>query len=251
MKRLFAFIVFAALACGQINQSTTGSLTASSGAGSTVAIGGLQNTGSVGVTVSGTWSATLVFEATVDGTNWFTVPGIVQSSNVGVLSTTANGQWNAGTAGMGQFRVRASAYSSGTAVVTIRKASTGFRVPEAFNSTGPAPIVACDSSATISVAAGATAKLVTGATGVRTYICGFSISGDTTATVAQFTKGTGTTCGTSTANVSGAYKLAANGTLASGDGLGAIFAPIAASTDFCLSATTGAVAGTIYYTQAP
>src|SRR3990167_443842 len=79
--------------------------------------------GSVSVTVTGTWSATLQFEASTDGTTYVAITGYPMPSGAGVTSTTANGTWVFNIAARNNFRVRASALASGTAVVAV-KAST-------------------------------------------------------------------------------------------------------------------------------
>lgn len=88
--------------------------------------------GAVCVNVTGTFVATLVFEATTDGgTSWFAVsawpvasPGIV--SGVPVQSVTGAGQWVIPVQGFNQIRVRCSAFTSGTANVAIESSASGF-----------------------------------------------------------------------------------------------------------------------------
>ena len=72
-----------------------------------------------GIYISGTWTATLEFEATIDGTNWFALFVHPVGGAIHVASTAANGQWRAGVAGFARIRVRASAYTSGTATVVF------------------------------------------------------------------------------------------------------------------------------------
>ncbi len=71
------------------------------------------------VQVTGTWVGTLQFEATVGGINWFSVNATPLPSGAAVTSTTANGAWQVNIGGLSQLRVRVSAYTSGTATVTI------------------------------------------------------------------------------------------------------------------------------------
>ena len=85
-----------------------------------VSVGLFQDTGAVSFTISGTWSATLQFEVSEDNTNFVALNAYPPNSTTAVTSTAANGTWTAGVAGMVQFRVRASAYSSGTATVSIQ-----------------------------------------------------------------------------------------------------------------------------------
>lgn len=75
---------------------------------------------SVGIAITGSFTGTLVFEASVDGTNW--VPtSAVQIANGTISSSTTgpfSGQANVG--GLAGFRVRGNTVSVGTASVTLR-----------------------------------------------------------------------------------------------------------------------------------
>lgn len=75
--------------------------------------------GVVGIQVSGTFVATLAFEATTDGTNWFAVNGVASVIGTQVSTTTAPGQWRVNSGGYQQVRVRATAYTSGTIPITM------------------------------------------------------------------------------------------------------------------------------------
>lgn len=71
--------------------------------------------GSLGVQITSTWTGTIVFEATVDDVTWNSItadPGAI-------TSTTANGSWTIACAGQSKVRVRASAWTSGSASVTL------------------------------------------------------------------------------------------------------------------------------------
>lgn len=72
-----------------------------------------------GVQVSGTFSATLLIEATMDGTNWTTYAFVDCSSGSTATSITAAGQYRTELVGPQQVRVRMSARASGTASVTL------------------------------------------------------------------------------------------------------------------------------------
>lgn len=106
--------------------------------------------------------------------------------------------------------------------------------------------VECDRHAGVDVNAAATSVIVTGVAGRTIVVCGFVITADTTATTAQFKFGTGTTCGTSTTNISAPLRLAANGNISYGNGIGVIFRADP-GTDLCLAAVTGAVSGIVTY----
>lgn len=76
------------------------------------------------IDVRGTFAATLSFEATMDGTNWtgiqiLTGGNITLATGAGGTTTGAGNFVTADLTGFTEFRVRASAYTSGTAVVTI------------------------------------------------------------------------------------------------------------------------------------
>lgn len=100
--------------------------TASAGAVNDAAsITGFPSPGQLAVQVTGTWSATITFEVTVDGTNWVSYelnPTADMQGTSGSLSATtaANGVWVGPSFGLAGFRARVSAYTSGTAVITVR-----------------------------------------------------------------------------------------------------------------------------------
>lgn len=75
------------------------------------------------VDVRGTFTATLLIQGTVDGTNWITlsVLPIGAALNIAqVAQVTAAGAWWGNANGLFQVRVTVSAYTSGSATVTIR-----------------------------------------------------------------------------------------------------------------------------------
>jgi hypothetical protein len=73
----------------------------------------------VAVTITGTWVATLIFEATVDNTNWFTIDGVLRPSNTLATTTTTNTSVIFESGGFAQVRVRASLFTSGTATIAF------------------------------------------------------------------------------------------------------------------------------------
>lgn len=84
---------------------------------------GLPSPGHVAVQITGTLSATISFEATVDGTNWVAFNMTPSNSATAAASATAVGAWSASTGAFSGIRARCSAYSSGSPVVTIRYAA--------------------------------------------------------------------------------------------------------------------------------
>lgn len=75
--------------------------------------------GGVGVQVTGTWSGTLQFEVTIDGTNYVAIIGTNVTSGAENATTSINGVYKFDVVGVLAARVRATAWASGSAVVTI------------------------------------------------------------------------------------------------------------------------------------
>lgn len=100
----------------QLDTSVTGTLTALN---TTVTI---TSSGkyTIGGTITGTWVGTITAEGTVDGTNWFTVRTANKSTNDIIQNYTANDSFEFySVAGCISLRLRMSAYTSGTATVTL------------------------------------------------------------------------------------------------------------------------------------
>lgn len=80
----------------------------------------LNGKSGVAVQITGTWVGTLQFEGTVDGTNWVAVNGVFAGSSTPGPTTTTNGIVRVTPSGLAQFRITATAWTSGTATITIR-----------------------------------------------------------------------------------------------------------------------------------
>lgn len=76
--------------------------------------------GAFGIQVTGAGTYTLQFEASVDEVNFFALPAFDIGALVFSSSSTAPANYLLNPAGFAVFRVRASALTSGTPVVTIR-----------------------------------------------------------------------------------------------------------------------------------
>lgn len=68
--------------------------------------------------LSGTWAGTQSFEGTADGSVYFPVTAALIPSTASSVSTTVNNVYAIAVGGLAAFRVRTSAYTSGTATVT-------------------------------------------------------------------------------------------------------------------------------------
>ncbi len=81
--------------------------------------------GSVAIQVTGTFSATLTFTASVNGST-FVALNCSTSADATVIVTgaTAAGLWNCNVGGFAQVRVKASVHSSGNVLVTIQAATS-------------------------------------------------------------------------------------------------------------------------------
>jgi len=96
------------------NLTVSGTVTALAGTVDITLPGGA---GTVGLQVTGTWVGQLEFEGSVDGTNYQSVEASNGSATIN--ATAANDIFILPGAGYAKLRVRASAWTSGTAVVTF------------------------------------------------------------------------------------------------------------------------------------
>lgn len=113
-------------------------------------------TQSVGVTIKGTFSATLNFEESTDQTATIvSANAFPQPSGASVNSATAPGTWVIATAGMTHVQVRMSAFSSGGATVSLSASPSAAGIPQGTNNT-PLPVtLAASASAPVTYRAAA------------------------------------------------------------------------------------------------
>lgn len=81
--------------------------------------------GSLVFSITGTFSGTIVPEASVDGTNYSAISAVSVTSGVSTQAITTTGAWFATAPGFSSFRIRESIYTSGTAIVTVRASVAG------------------------------------------------------------------------------------------------------------------------------
>lgn len=96
----------------QVSAVSTGACNAN-----TCAVFQLGSAGSVTLQTSGTFVGTLTAEATSDGINWATVDLTDLSSQAATTTVTGAGQYAISNSGLLQVRLRATAWTSGTAIV--------------------------------------------------------------------------------------------------------------------------------------
>lgn len=79
---------------------------------------------SVAVQVSGTWSGQLEFEGSNDNSTYYRLKAYPVPNGAFVSSTVNNGAWTVDGAGLSWMRVRASSFTSGSAVVSAQPSIT-------------------------------------------------------------------------------------------------------------------------------
>jgi len=88
----------------------------------------VRGLGGVALQLSGTFTLTVQFEATVDGQTWVSLRMLPSNSTSAVTNATATGAWSANVAGFKLLRARVSAFTSGSADVTFLASSASGRV---------------------------------------------------------------------------------------------------------------------------
>ena len=90
----------------------------------TLGEGSLQSNSFLGIQLTGTFSATVEFEGTIDGTNWFDVAvlpyGSLYDPTDAVTSATAAGAWRLDASGLTSVRLNCSTYTSGTVNYSVQ-----------------------------------------------------------------------------------------------------------------------------------
>lgn len=80
----------------------------------------LNGDSAAAVQITGTWAGTVTFEGTVDNTNWVSINGVSASTSAPQATTTVNGVYRLTPGGLAAMRANMTAFTSGTAVVSIR-----------------------------------------------------------------------------------------------------------------------------------
>jgi len=127
---LTAFTLAALLCVAALQAQSPGAKATLSSAtcpGSGCVVLSVSGVGGAAVQVTGTYSGTLSFEGSVDGTTFAALNLTPMNSTTAASSTTSTGVWSGGIGGLTVVRVRMSSYTSGSAVVTIQAAPTSSR----------------------------------------------------------------------------------------------------------------------------
>ena len=112
---------------------------------------------SASVKITGTWVGTIIFEGSTNGTTWDSINAVAASTSQPQPTTTVNGLYRLTPGGLMQIRVIMSAYTSGTATISMRAslASAG----TFFNQIAPTKIT--DGTNTASIKPASTASVAT------------------------------------------------------------------------------------------
>lgn len=104
------------ISAGIVDKATLQDAAEATGNGYTMDVGGKA---SLTLQVTGTFSGTVTFEASLDGSNWVSRSGIDGSGNKSSTATTT-GIYQFNIDGIKYFRARISAYTSGSITVVAR-----------------------------------------------------------------------------------------------------------------------------------
>lgn len=107
--------------------ATSGSTVALDLAGGSMYDPVLYQYNTMAIQVTGTFTATLTFQSSFDGSTWVshtvTTAPVTASIGTQVTTATAAGKWYANVSGIRKFRVTCTAYTSGTATVVLTTGS--------------------------------------------------------------------------------------------------------------------------------
>lgn len=85
----------------------------------------VRGAGAAGLQLAGTFVGTIQFEACIEEGTFVALNMVPSNSATAVTSATAVGAWSANCGGYSTVRARASAWTSGTARVTLQTAASG------------------------------------------------------------------------------------------------------------------------------
>lgn len=85
----------------------------------------VQGLASLALDIVGTFVGTVIFEYTINNTDWYTLTVNIVGSSTTATGATAVGKWTANVAGFLKVRVRCSAFTSGSIDVAMRAVFSG------------------------------------------------------------------------------------------------------------------------------
>jgi hypothetical protein len=171
------------------------------------------------LTVSGTFSLTITFEATADGINWSTVQAVNVATGANSTTTTVAGTFSITNSGFLKLRARASAYTSGSAKVTATRGVASARLlTPTFTGTVTATSYQASSSGFYQWANGTTIKAALGDGAVTVENNGPTVVKTINGTLTTSTTGACTIADTNETNL-WTYNLPAGALSADGRGL--------------------------------
>lgn len=124
MRRLLCALLLAALPLTTSAQSpaTRASLTATTCPGVGCVTLGVSGLAHVAIQITGTFTGTVTFEASIDGITYVALNMTPPNSVTPATTATAAGLWTGNVGGLAIVRARCSAYTDGTIVVSIQAA---------------------------------------------------------------------------------------------------------------------------------
>lgn len=135
----------------------------------------------------------------------------------------------------------------GLLLLALGLAIVGAQMPLRSQPAGSPIIPTTTAQVSITGTVAAATEIVAATTGQRIYVTGLVLIPLATSVV-TFTSGTGTNCGTGTANVTGAMTFAAGQTINHGSGNGAVMV-LPVSTALCITIATAVAPGALAYAK--
>ena len=138
--------------------------------------------------------------------------------------------------------------------VLVSSSSTGATAPTTASLTGVVSsanltgLVACDSSAVLSMSTATTTQAIALVAGKSIYICGFVVNAGGT-TTARLVQGTGANCATGLTNLTPAFNLATGGNVTLGNSVGQVLKSSSGSAVCVTNSAAIALNILVIYTQ--
>ena len=144
---LLALVLFVGIAQAQVTQTATLTTYSTSCLPSNCTMLTLPaNAASATIQITGSFTATLQFQASPDNTTWTSITAYPLPSGSGASSATAAGLWQLSTSSVTYLRVRASAFTAGgLATVTLVSSTAPFTAPGSATVSGTVTVTPVDS----------------------------------------------------------------------------------------------------------